>query len=136
MIKWSDDFKIGIDVIDKQHKTLFEIAGKLHDLLMLPSRTDRYDEIIALVNELKAYTKFHFDEEEKVMLEVSYNKLFSHKVMHNDFIEQMDSIDFSTIDENQTKVLLELVDYITVWITEHIMKTDKYLGKWYQEIHK
>ena len=40
------------------------------------------------------------------------------------------------IDENQTKVLLELVDYITVWITEHIMKTDKYLGKWYQEIHK
>ena len=136
MIRWSDDFKIGIEVIDEQHKTLFNIAENLHELLMLPHHTDRYDEIITLVNELKEYTKFHFNEEEKIMLTVSYNKLFSHKVMHNDFIEKMDSIDIYTVEENQTKYLLELVDYITTWITEHIMKTDKYLGEWYEEIHK
>lgn len=136
MIRWSDDFKIGIEVIDEQHKTLFNIAENLHELLMLPHHTDRYDEIITLVNELKEYTKFHFNEEEKIMLTVSYNKLFSHKVMHNDFIEKMDSIDIYKVEENQTKYLLELVDYITTWITEHIMKTDKYLGEWYEEIHK
>lgn len=136
MIRWSDDFKIGIEVIDEQHKTLFNIAENLHELLMLPHHTDRYDEIITLVNELKEYTKFHFNEEEKIMLTVSYNKLFSHKVMHNDFIEKMDSIDIYKVEENQTKYLLELVDYITIWITEHIMKTDKYLGEWYEEIHK
>lgn len=136
MIRWSDDFKIGIEVIDEQHKTLFNIAEKLHELLMLPHHTDRYDEIITLVNELKEYTKFHFNEEEKIMLTVSYNKLFSHKVMHNDFIEKMDSIDIYTVEENQTKYLLELVDYITTWITEHIMKTDKYLGEWYEKVHK
>ena len=136
MIRWSDDFKIGIEVIDEQHKTLFNIAENLHELLMLPHHTDRYDEIITLVNELKEYTKFHFNEEEKIMLTVSYNKLFSHKVMHNDFIEKMDSIDIYKVEENQTKYLLELVDCITIWITEHIMKTDKYLGEWYEEIHK
>ena len=136
MIKWQDDFKIHVEHIDEQHKHLFEIADAIHELLILPAYIDRYDEIIHLINELKDYTKFHFAEEEKLMMELGYNKLFSHKVMHHDFIEKMENIDIYAIDENQTEWLLELLDYITNWITEHIIKTDKYVGEWYQEVHK
>ncbi|WP_082238736.1 bacteriohemerythrin [Niameybacter massiliensis] len=135
MIKWQDSFKVKVDIIDEQHQRLFEIAEAAHELLMLPSYTDRFDEIMQLAEELKDYTKFHFAEEEKLMMKIKYNKLFSHKVMHQDFIEKMDSIDIYTVDENQTQCLLDLVGFITEWITEHILKTDKVLGQWYTQVY-
>lgn len=133
MIKWQEAFKINIGHIDEQHQYLFEVANKIHELLILPTYIDRYDEIIQLVNQLKEYTKFHFAEEEKLMQEMGYNKIFSHKIMHQDFIKKIESIDLYAMDENQTGWLLDLLDYVMRWITEHIMKVDKYVGIWYQE---
>lgn len=33
MIQWKDDYKIGIDKINEQHKKLFEIANRAYDIL-------------------------------------------------------------------------------------------------------
>lgn len=33
MIKWKEDYIIGVDKIDEQHKKLFEIANKAYKLL-------------------------------------------------------------------------------------------------------
>ena len=33
MIKWTDDYCLGVDLIDEQHQQLFEIANRIFSLL-------------------------------------------------------------------------------------------------------
>ena len=59
------------------------------------------------------------------MESIGYKRILSQKVAHNDFIEKMDEFDTSEIDENQKDTLLDLVDFLAVWLVEHIYKKDK-----------
>ncbi len=56
MIKWDNNYTIGIDFIDEQHQKLFEIADRIYNLLKNRLITDKYDEIIKIIDELKNYT--------------------------------------------------------------------------------
>lgn len=55
MIKWKDEFSIGIDEIDEQHKKIFDIANEAYDLLKDEFTIDKYDRITELLEELKNY---------------------------------------------------------------------------------
>lgn len=59
MIKWSDEYLLGIDIIDEQHKELFRIAGDAYDLLKNEFYIDKYDRVVKLIEELKRYAAFH-----------------------------------------------------------------------------
>lgn len=125
MIKWKDDYKIGIYEIDNQHRRLFEIAEDTYNLLKNEFILDKYDKIIELISELKDYAKYHFKSEEEYMEKIGYKRLLSHKVEHKDFIEKIDSIDVFKIDQNQEAYVMELLDFIVNWISNHIMEKDK-----------
>ncbi|MGB9840170.1 bacteriohemerythrin [Thermovenabulum sp.] len=125
MIKWKDDYKIGIYEIDNQHRRLFEIAEDTYNLLKNEFILDKYDKIIELISELKDYAKYHFKSEEDYMEKIGYKRLLSHKVEHKDFIEKIDSIDVFKIDHNQEAYVMELLDFIVNWISNHILEKDK-----------
>lgn len=59
MIKWKEDYELGIKHIDEQHENLFEIADRAYKLLTNEFFTDKYDKIIEILEELKEYTVFH-----------------------------------------------------------------------------
>jgi hemerythrin len=130
MIQWSDDYRLGIDAIDEQHKHLFEIANQAYQLLLNNLRLDKYDSILAILDELKDYTVDHFHDEEKYMASIHYPKLLSHKVQHDDFIEKISSVELKAMDDNQDGFLLDILDFITNWLLNHILKTDRmYVSK-------
>ena len=128
MIEWSDKFKTGIEIIDEQHKELFRLFNRVYDLYNNEFIIDKYDQIIAAVEELKEYTKYHFKVEEDYMLSIRYKKFFEHKLKHEDFIRKIDSIDYNIIDYNQQNHLLELLKFITDWIVEHVVTVDKQIS--------
>jgi hemerythrin len=125
MFNWKQDYVLGVQVIDEQHKKLFEIAERAYGLLKNDLRTDKYDEIVEILGELKEYTIFHFKTEEEYMMEIGYRKLLSHKVHHNDFIEAINGADLSKIDKNQDEYIMELLGFVAKWIDEHILEQDK-----------
>ena len=130
MIQWSEEYRLGIDSIDEQHKYLFSIANKAYKLLKDQLRTDKYDQIMEILNELNTYTVNHFREEEQYMASIGYSKLLSHKVQHNDFIGKISNIDLNAIDENQDQYLTELLDFFGEWLVDHILKVDRmYVSK-------
>ncbi len=55
MIKWKDDYKIGVEQIDKQHQKLFEIANEAYNLLKNDFCYDKFDQIIQILAELRDY---------------------------------------------------------------------------------
>lgn len=125
MIKWKDEYSLGVDIIDEQHRKLFEIAGRAYDLLKDELVVDKYDRIVAILGELKDYSVFHFNSEEEYMKSIGYRKFLSHKVIHDDFIEKINGIDLDQVDENQDKYLLDILDFIVRWIDGHILGQDK-----------
>lgn len=129
LFAWKDEFSTGVPLIDEQHKKLFEIAGRTYSLINDELAVDKYDRIIELVDELKAYTVFHFKSEEEYMLSIGYRKYFSHKVEHDDFIEKINSVDYSRLDEDQEAYLLEILEFVIEWISNHILKRDKMINQ-------
>lgn len=125
MIKWKDEYKIGVYEIDNQHKRLFEIAEDAFNLLKNEFIIDKYDKIVEILSELKDYAKYHFKSEEEYMEKIGYKRLLSHKVEHKDFVEKIDSIDIFKIDQNQEAYVMELLEFIVKWISNHILEKDK-----------
>ena len=125
MIKWKDDYLLGVEEIDLQHKELFRIASDAYELLKNEFYTDKYDRVIKIIEELKSYAVLHFQSEEKYMASIGYKKLLSHKVIHNDFIEKVSKIDLGKMDENQDEYLSSIIMLVVDWIENHILGTDR-----------
>lgn len=125
MVKWEDKYCLRIEAIDEQHKQLFEIAGRIYELLKNELLTDKYDHIIEIIDELKNYTIYHFKAEEEYMQSIGYKKFLSHKVAHNDFLDKMENVDLNKIDNGHNEYLIGILDFVCEWLVEHILKEDK-----------
>lgn len=118
-------FELGIESIDAQHRQLLSILEDVYELIRIKSTTDKYDEIFNVIGRLKQYTVEHFSYEENLMSQLNYPKFSSHKLKHIEFIESIEVLDLETVDEDQTSTLINLLDFISKWITEHINSEDR-----------
>ena len=129
MIQWKDEYSVGIDFVDEQHQQLFVIANKIYELLNNHLVLDKYDRIVEIIEELKDYTRYHFNAEEEHMKRIGYRKFLSQKVAHTEFLEKMDAIDLTRIDDGQNEYLHEILNFVMDWLVYHILKQDKLIGE-------
>ncbi len=129
MYEMKEDYYTGIEFIDREHAKLFSICSEAYELLTNDFIPDKYDYILSVLQELKDYTRYHFQHEEEYMISIGYKRLLSQKVDHADFIEKMDAFDTEHIDEDQRASLLELVDFLNDWLVGHIFMKDKLIAE-------
>jgi hemerythrin len=122
------NFYTGIEMIDSEHKRLFDIAESAYQLLQNDFIADKYDDVITLLQELIDYTKTHFADEEKYMEETGYRRILSQKVMHREFIDKLDSIDMNEVDADPVHTINEILKFLNDWLVEHILKMDMLIG--------
>ncbi|WP_160691115.1 bacteriohemerythrin [Clostridium sp. C2-6-12] len=124
--KWKEEFNLNIEEIDKQHKKLMEIGKRAYDIAIIDDGYDRYDEIMEIIDELLEYTKYHFEYEEKMLKEYNYVHVHEQEEEHSFYIYKIKSIaSRDDIDENQRKIVLEVIDFLSEWISKHIMIADR-----------
>jgi hemerythrin len=129
MYEMKEEYKIGINAIDEQHKKLFELTENTHQLLKNEFTLDKYDRIVHLIEELKEYTIFHFKTEEEYMDSIGYKRMFMQKVEHDAFIKKISDIDLKKIDENQDDYIIGILKFLNDWLVEHILEKDMLIGK-------
>ena len=125
-------YHTGIPLIDEEHAKLFAIIRDANDLIHAEFLYDKYDEIIHIIDALKDYTIFHFHDEEAYMEQIHYSGLDAQKRAHSVFIERLEEIDLSRLEEidaNQQGYLIELIDFLLGWLTNHILKMDKAISQ-------
>ena len=127
--EFTKEYHTGIDFIDEEHAKLFEIANRAYDLLTNQFVTDKYDAIVAVLEELRDYTKYHFNHEEEYMKSINYSKRFSQLHQHTQFINKLESYNLKEIDVNQQEGLLEILDFLALWLQGHIKGMDKKIGE-------
>jgi len=128
MFEWKEMYSTDVAEIDKQHKRLLELGSKLYELIKLMddySQDDYYDDIKDVLAEVAEYTVYHFDYEEGLMEKAGYDKLDEHKVHHSNFVAKLNELNDKDIDENQKDFLMEMVEFVAGWISEHILKVDQ-----------
>lgn len=125
MLVWKEEYSIGVPLIDEQHQHMFEIGNRAYELLKDDFCTDMYDGIVAIIKELKEYTKLHFKTEEEYMLSIKYNKYFSQKVEHDDFIQKINEVDFDKVDDDPKKYIEDILGFVFNWTLDHILQKDK-----------
>ncbi len=124
---WKNDYNIGIEEIDKQHQKIFDIGNQISKLVFSDVNPLPYKEIQQILVELKNYTVEHFATEEEFMKLHSYVNYQSHKTMHTNFTESILNFEHKDIELTDRYKLIELLDAVFVWITNHILKVDSQL---------
>ena len=133
---FTDKYKTGIELVDDEHAHLFEIIRDTNDLIHAELLHDKYDEIMRLLAELKNYTEFHFHDEEMLMERIHYPQLEAQKRAHSAFVGRLVEIDLSELDDmdnNQQEYLLDLIQFLLGWLSNHILGADKKIGQFMRE---
>ena len=124
MFEWNNDYSVGIEEIDKQHKHLIGIGSELMGLIKHHSNDDLYDDVIDAVERMKDYTVYHFATEERMLAQAGFEGLEDHKIEHSNFIDKLNEVDLSNLEDNQAEFIMDILKFISTWIFKHIIGSD------------
>jgi hemerythrin len=111
---WDEKYDVGDDVINNQHKNLFEIANNIQQAKMYES--GKY------VMQLFTYTKKHFRTEEDHMEAIGFPELEKHRVLHDNLIIKLSEISVNFIQNEED--FQKFKDFVFNWMNTHVLKED------------
>lgn len=121
-ILWTDDFLIGIDELDFEHRQLLEDVNKLHQDLLAHADLERVKTILGRIH---ARLQAHFALEENFMLDKLYTDYATHKDEHdqllNEYTQRMVNYEKDPTLDNRKSMELTL----RTWLVDHILSNDK-----------
>lgn len=122
-VKWDSSYTLGIDIIDEQHKKLFDLMSEIYDASESDADIER---IIELFDELTKYSQYHFEDEEAYFSSTSDDDIKIHKEQHQYFIDEINKIKQQCLRINALS--LELLYFLNDWLVNHIKVEDhKYI---------
>jgi hemerythrin-like metal-binding protein len=129
---WSDDYLIGIEKIDNQHKEFFRIAHQFFTECLADEGEEYLQDTL---NFLGNYARKHFEGEEAFMKEIEYPRLEEHKRLHINFLNRYSELivefkEYGRTEKMVNKVLTVVMD----WLKDHIAKADGSFAK-HAKIH-
>lgn len=123
LLRWKDEYSVGIEAVDHEHKELIDLINRLHAQL-----SSRDGSVEAFFGDLLKGISAHFALEERFMGEHGYDQLSQHKADHerllDDLREMMDELpnDEQTADSG-------LAARLDAWFSRHFETHDARLHK-------
>lgn len=129
MYELKDEYLTGIPQIDDEHRRLFALAEEIYQLQQNEFIPDKYDNIRDVLQELRDYTKNHFDHEEAYMTSINYKRMFMQKVQHDSLRKTVEEWEIDELSEEQDGMITDILNLITDWLVNHILENDKLIGE-------
>ncbi len=129
--EFTQDCITGIDTIDDEHRNLFDLLSKAYNLASTDYHSDYYQELKNILEELDYYAETHFNHEEEYMMQIRDPELIRQRTQHAFFRDKIREYEFINIDneDEQQRVLTELVRFLAKWLYRHILSSDILIGK-------
>ena len=120
--EWSDEYLIGIDEIDEQHKRFFGTAHQLYDDIL---NCEGEKSVAEAVEFLRNYANKHFQTEEAFMRKCEFPRLEEHKRLHVQFFESLDQLveDLNVFGPSQ-HLADRALEIAQDWLIDHIADED------------
>ena len=126
-LEWREEFRVGVDGIDRQHHELLAringLAAKIKD-----GDASCIGETLAF---LEDYVHFHFADEEEVMDRVDYPLREEHKHEHRTFVERLERLKADVADGTHDRLYLafRVQLFLFDWFANHTAKIDGHLAR-------
>ncbi|MDR0497602.1 MAG: bacteriohemerythrin [Treponema sp.] len=134
LVKWQNNFSIGIKLIDDQHKELIRLTNKLF-VSCLAGRERSMDVFLDTIHDVVDYTSYHFTTEEKVMERVNYPEYFKHKSEHVDFVREVyDRV--AEFEPGKIVAPIKFVYFLRDWVLHHIAMSDRKMGEYLMNLSR
>ena len=123
VISWSSEYATGIDIIDEQHKRIFEYLAEIDHAIKAQSTS----EVEYVVKALLDYSISHNTFEESLMEKAGYPMLDAHHQVHEAFKARSNAYVQRLNDgEDHFRLAREVRTDIGLWLTNHIKRDDKH----------
>jgi hemerythrin len=113
---WLDEYRIGDDTIDQQHKYLFDLANQI---------VDPFNDAQKIHHNLKTlyhYVIEHFKVEESFMRQCKYPEYKEHIKEHEEIEKKLSEMSMSVIIGDA--IFADVAEVIRRWQFEHFLEKD------------
>jgi len=117
---WRNEYSVGVELFDRQHKHLLEITNKL------AAQSDTLPDvnlISQILNEMYDCAEKHFTDEEKLMQQYAYPEIESQKKQHAYFLKTVTELAAYPTNEKQ-ECVDEIAEFLNIWWIIHFLKWD------------
>lgn len=125
LLRWDDAYDTGIEIIDREHRTTFDVVNTFYRQMMFGEGTINARTVVELID---GTLKEHFVDEEEIMAQRGYPALDGHKQQHQKVLDRMAELKarFSTDPHGTVR---EVFEFVSGWLPKHITRDDaKFAG--------
>ena len=123
LLQWKDQYSVGIEAVDHEHKELIDLINRLHDELSSKGRASSAE---AFFGDLFKGISAHFALEERFMREQKYDQLAQHKADHERLLDEVRDMMDEFVDDEEIGDLSARLD---AWFSRHFETHDARLHK-------
>ncbi len=123
---WNKSIEIGVDLIDEQHRELFERFDSLINAINMGEGSDKIEPLMGFLGE---YVVTHFNDEEKLMDKAGYPEIDNHKILHHDFVKYFSDVSDKIVEDGvNDQIAHDVKKKLFDWLWTHIANEDKKIG--------
>jgi len=124
---WKEKYKIGVDLIDRQHEELFGRVTDFVETLRSPVPwPEKVEKVNSTLSFMKDYVVAHFDAEEAYQQKIGYDKLDAHKKIHSAMVAYVS--DFASEYEKagyNEQLVQQFAGKLLAWLINHVTCEDQ-----------
>lgn len=120
LLRWKDEYKIGIEAVDYEHRELIDLVNRLHEEL---GGENAKLTVPGFFGDLLKGISAHFALEEKFMREHRYDELDQHKSDHERLLDEIREI-MDAFEYAEELNSLELAARLDAWFSRHFETYD------------
>ena len=124
LLNWQDDYLVGDEVIDHDHKELFHMINDFYDAFQ---ESRKRSQLSPLLTRLVHYAEQHFQREEKIMAHHAYPELEKHHLIHEELFETIFELN-KRLETDPLPLDRDAVMFLKHWLVDHILQEDKKIG--------
>jgi hemerythrin-like metal-binding protein len=125
-IRWLPEYAIGVKQVDEEHQALFALLDKLHQGI---SAGNDLEILICILDELVAYTCYHFAHEEELMEKIQYPYYLDHCRQHEDLRLRVLAMK-ERAPAGEDTLLIEVMQFLIDWLKGHTTTSDRRIGSY------
>jgi len=125
LFEWSDEYLIGIEELDYEHRDLINRLNELHGELAHYNEKGKIEDCL---REIQVRVVAHFALEEHFMLDNNYYGYAPHKEEHDNFLTVVADLIDKFLADPELSYGDELEEQLRHWIVNHILTSDQELA--------
>ena len=126
---WKDEYKVGIEKIDEQHRQLFDKIEQLLEIAKSGDKNSNQQKCMEIIDFLVDYTVFHFNTEEALQREKKYVSYAQHIKIHTEFKNTVQAYKELLNRDFSAKSLKSFIGTMLAWLVNHVCVCDRKIVK-------